>query len=465
VVGFTAPTGYTATLTDVSSDTADSDASPTTGKTQSVTLAPGENNPTLDAGFYLPPASLGDYVFVDTNKDGIQNAGDSPLAGVSVTLYLNGSAVATTATNASGLYSFTGLAPGTSNNYVVGFTAPAGYSATISNVGSDTADSDANTVTGMTQSVTLAPGENNPTLDAGFYLPSASLGNFVFEDVNKDGLQDAGDLPIAGAVVTLLQSGTVAGTTTTDINGLYSFTGLTPGIPYSVSFTTPVGFSTTTASNIGSNAAIDSDPVGGVTVPVTLTVNENNSTLDAGFVKAPTLLASLGNFVFEDVNKDGLQDAGDVPIPGAIITLLQSGTVAGTTTTDASGLYSFTGLTPGIPYSVSFTTPVGFSTTTTSNVGTNDAIDSDPVGGVTAPVTLTAGENNSTLDAGFVKAPTLLAGLGNFVFEDVNKDGLQDAGDLPISGAIVTLLQNGSVVGATTTDADGLYSFTGLTPG
>ncbi|MBO0948155.1 hypothetical protein J2I46_06145 [Fibrella sp. HMF5405] len=66
------------------------------------------------------------------------------------------SAVATTTTNASGPYSFTGLTSGTSNSYSVGFTPPAGYNATISNVGSDTADSDADPITG------------NTTLDVGF---------------------------------------------------------------------------------------------------------------------------------------------------------------------------------------------------------------------------------------------------------------------------------------------------------
>ncbi|MEZ0484993.1 SdrD B-like domain-containing protein [Fibrella aquatica] len=461
-VSFTTPTGYTATTPLAGTNTA-LDSNPINGITAPVTLTAGENNSTLDAGFYIIPASLGDYTFIDTNKDGIQNTGDVPLPGVTVTLFLNGSAVATTTTDASGFYSFTGLAPGTSNSYVVGFTAPAGYTATISNVGSDTADSDANPTTGRTQSVTLAPGENNPTLDAGFYLPTASLGNFVFEDVNKDGLQDAGDLPISGAVVTLLQSGTVAGTTTTDANGLYSFTGLTPGIPYSVSFTTPVGFSAATTSNEGSDDAIDSDPVSGITAPVTLTVDENNTTLDAGFVR-PIIPASLGDYTFIDTNKDGIQNTGDVPLPGVTVTLFLNGSAIATTTTDLTGLYSFTGLAPGTSnsYVVGFTTPAGY-TATISNVGSDTAdSDANPTTGRTQSVTLAPGENNPTLDAGFY-LPT--ASLGNFVFEDVNKDGLQDAGDLPIPGAVVTLLQSGTVAGTTTTDANGLYSFTGLTPG
>ncbi len=113
-------------------------------------------------------------------------------------------------------------------------------------------------------------------------------------------------------------------------------------------------------------------------------------------------LASLGDFVFEDVNLNGIQDAGDLPISGVTVTLLQSESAVATTTTSVSGLYSFTGLTPGIPYSVSFTTPSGFTTSTSANVG-DDALDSDAVNGLTGPYSLTAGENNPTVDAGFVR--------------------------------------------------------------
>ncbi|AUD02649.1 SdrD B-like domain-containing protein [Spirosoma pollinicola] len=354
--------------------------------------------------FKCPIASLGDYVFLDTNKNGIQDTGDTPISGVTATLYTNGVASATTVTDVSGLYSFTGLTPGTSNSYVVGFTAPSGYTATAQNAGSDdTKDSDADPTTGKTQSVTLAVGENNPTLDAGFYLLTASLGDYVFEDVNANGIQEPTDKPIAGVTVTLLSSGTLVANTTTNASGLYSFTGLTPGVPYSVSFTAPTGFTATT-QNTGSDDALDSDgnPVTGLTGVYTLTANENNTTVDMGYYKP----ASLGDFVFVDANKSGQQDAGESPMPGVIVTLVSNGTVIATTTTNSSGLYRFTGLTPDVPYSVSFTTPVGYTATTPLS-GTDKTVDSDPVNGITASVTLASGENNPTLDAGFYLAPAM----------------------------------------------------------
>ncbi|MBO0953144.1 SdrD B-like domain-containing protein [Fibrella forsythiae] len=168
-----------------------------------------------------------------------------------------------------------------------------------------------------------------------------------------------------------------------------------------------MSFSTTALSQNTFTAIFTGLVSDGATHLVTVSLPGCSTTSTA--YQAPTscsvvATASLGNYVFEDVNKNGLQDGGDLPIPGALVTLLQGGTLVASTTTDGSGIYSFTGLTPGLPYSVSFTTPTGFSVATAANVGTNDAVDSDPVGGVTAPVTLTAGENNLTLDAGFIRA-------------------------------------------------------------
>ncbi|MEZ0483144.1 SdrD B-like domain-containing protein [Fibrella aquatica] len=463
VVGFGKPAGYVPTTANVgTNDAIDSDASVATGLTGTYSLTANEYNPTVDAGFYKP-ASLGDYVFNDTNKDGVQNAGDTPIPGVVVTLYQNGSVVATTTTGATGLYSFTGLTPGTSNSYVVGFTPPAGYTATTPLSGTDaTKDSNVDPITGRTAAVTLASGENNPTVDAGFYQPTASLGDYVWLDVNKNGQQDPTETGVGSVTVTLCDatSGTVISTTLTDSNGAYLFAGLNPGsytvkfaAPANMTFTTPLTGGSTTDSNVSSVTAQK-----GSTAPVSLSAGENNMTIDAGLIP---LTAGLGDYVFEDVNANGQQDAVDKPIAGVNVTLLLSGTLVATTTTDAAGFYSFTGLTPGVPYSVSFTAPAGF-TATSQNTGA-DATDSDgnPATGLTGPYSLTANEFNPTVDMGYYKP----ASLGDKVFADNNRNGIQDTGDTPIPGVNVTLLSSGTLVATTTTDASGLYSFTGLTPG
>ncbi|GAB3960789.1 hypothetical protein GCM10028805_58840 [Spirosoma harenae] len=458
-VGFTTPAGYTATLANQGSDDdEDSDADPITGITQSVTLANGEANLSLDAGFYIKPASIGDYVFQDNNKDGIQNTGDTPLEGVTVTLYVNGVPTLTTTTNASGFYSFTGLTPGSSTTYSVGFTAPSGYTATLPNQGGDDEkDSDFDPITGRTQSFTLAPGQVDNSIDAGFYPLSAGLGNFVFEDVNHNGQQDTGEPGIPNVTVSLISSGTLVASTITDANGAYTFPGLTPGIPYSVSFTAPTGYSAT-LQNTGSDVTdSDGDPATGLTGVYSLTANEYNPTVDMGYYRP----ASLGDYVFADRNNNGIQDGPDTPLQGVIVTLISNGTVVATTTSDVNGAYSFTGLTTGTPYSVSFTAPANYTASTPLS-GTNNALDSDPINGITASLTLASGENNTTIDAGFIP-PT--AGLGNYVWNDVDHDGIRDPSEPVLAGVTVTLYINGVASMTTTTDATGFYSFTGLTPG
>src|SRR5207237_1186595 len=122
----------------------------------------------------ISQAALGDFVFNDLNANGIQDAGETGIAGV--TVMLSGDATATTTTDANGLYLFSGLTPG---SYQVKFTVPAGYMFSPQDQGSDDAkDSDANMATGMTSTVTLASGETNLTVDAGLFQ-KAALGDFV----------------------------------------------------------------------------------------------------------------------------------------------------------------------------------------------------------------------------------------------------------------------------------------------
>ncbi|WP_310589090.1 SdrD B-like domain-containing protein [Fibrella forsythiae] len=467
-VGFATPSGFVTTAANVgNNDAIDSDVQMVTGRTGTYTLVAGEFNPTVDAGYYKP-ASLGDYVFNDKDRNGVQSPGDTPIPGVVVVLYQNGSPVATTTTDVNGLYSFTGLTPGSSNSYSVGFTTPSGFTPTTPQSGTDTSkDSDVNPITGRSQSVTLSSGEYNPTIDGGFIQPTAGLGDYVFEDKNANGVQDAGDVPIPGVLVTLYTSGSAIRTTTTDANGLYSFTSLTPGTPYVVGFGQPAGFLPTLA-NVGTNDALDSDAsvATGLTGVYSLTADEFNPTVDAGFYKP----ASLGNYVFADVNRNGIQDAGDSPIPGVIVTLYQNGSVIATTTTDAIGLYSFTGLTPGTSnsYSVGFTTPDGY-TPTTPRSGTNVADDSDvdPLTGRSQSITLASGENNPTVDGGFIRN---LGAIGDYVWFDYNSDGQQGSTVLEpgVAGVTVQLFaaSNTTVpLATTTTDGTGKYLFDKLPSG
>jgi protocatechuate 3,4-dioxygenase beta subunit len=175
--------------------------------------------------------------------------------------------------------------------------------------------------------------------------------------------------------------------------------------------------------------------------------------------------ANLGDRVFLDANGNGVQDAGELGIGGVVVNLLDAnGTPTGlTTTTDASGNYSFANINAGT-YTVQFVAPSGevFTKTgqgtiaTDSNAGAN---------GLTGTISLAAGQTDNTIDAGLY----VPVSINTFVFGDNNADGISDGADVGLANIAVTL-QNGSNVTVVTvatgvTDATGHISFTGLPPG
>ena len=164
--------------------------------------------------------TIGDYVWNDTNADGIQSAGETGVSGVTVQLldstgkYLG----LTTTTDATGHYSFTNLVAGT---YEVGFVNPGAGTFTVANAGTLGADSVVNQATGISGPITVAAGTTNNTVDAGLILAQPVVINaVVFADTNGNGMQDAGETGIPGVTVNLLDAnGNVVTTTTTNSSG------------------------------------------------------------------------------------------------------------------------------------------------------------------------------------------------------------------------------------------------------
>ena len=458
LVGFETTTNLHLSPKDSGSDDAeDSDADPDTGYSDPVTLGSGEENWTLDAGMY-ELARLGDYVWLDTNGDGIQ---DSTEAGISnVTVYLYGAASnvqASTTTDASGYYAFTNLVPGT---YFVGFELPAGYQFTLQDQGGDdTADSDADPDTGQTTLITLESGQDDPTWDAGMYIP-ASLGDYVWLDANGDGIQDSTEAGISNVTVHLYDAASnVLESTTTDASGYYAFTNLVPGT-YFVGFELPAGYQFTLQDQGGDDTAdSDADRTTGWTAPTTLVSGQNDLTWDAGIYQP----ASLGDYVWLDKNADGIQDAGEVGISNIVVNLYDAETnLVGTTITDAAGNYLFDNLIPG-EYQLKFIRPAGYKFTQ-QDVGGDDAVDSDadPDTGQTAKITLVSGQNDLTWDAGIYQP----ASVGDYVWLDENWDGVQDPGEPGIPNVVIELLdEDANVIATTITDLNGKYLFSDLTPG
>ncbi len=143
-----------------------------------------------------------------------------------------------------------------------------------------------------------------------------SLGDLVWDDINRDGIQDSDEQGVKDIEVILLDSnGNEINRTKTDENGSYIFEDLDNG-DYQVKFTIPDGYMVT-AQNAGDDDTKDSDPDSDGTVNVTIKDNDD-FTIDMGIHKK----YSLGDYVWNDLNKNGIQDADEPGIANIEVELL-----------------------------------------------------------------------------------------------------------------------------------------------
>lgn len=414
-----------------------------------------------DAAAQACQGAIGDFVWLDQNQNGLRDPAESGLGINGVVLELrdsSGALVATKTTGAAtgsipGSYGFVLLCPGT---YTVAIVSgvPAGYVPTVSPAGADpTRDSSASPVL-----VTLSADQKDASVDFGFVTGcSGSIGDRVWNDLNQDGIQDAGEPGLPGIEVRLSSDGSPIGSAMTDGHGNYGFQGLCPG-NYTVEVVTPNGFAN--APTLGTtDVGLDSDESG---VVVSLGLNENNATIDFGLFASCD--GTIGDRVWFDTNRNGVQDAGELGIAGVTLELVgQDGAVIATTVTSGTGDYRFTGLCPD-NYTVRVvdaTLPDGVAATPTA-AGT-PANDSN--GSPAAVTVATTTSTDLTIDFGYFAPCT--GTIGDRVWADSDADGIQDPGEIGFSNVRVILRDRATnaVLAVDMTDINGGYLFEGLCAG
>ncbi len=622
-----------------------------------ATVTDGDSNLVVDFGFSPAPTyRLGNLVWLDTNDNGSVDLGEQGIGDVPVMLYADdGNGVLdlgtdtfmgldTTGTTGAdkGRYGFDDLPAGTyfvvvlwdstlagldssqvreadANNDVdndnnalpLGTTPSDGWASSAVELGAispkgetdePTGEVDDNTVVSA-EDGTYLDGRSNQTVDFGF-AERVRIGNQVWRDesdanasthvsTDNDGEFNGTEVGIGGVTVELWNDvdgdgfeaagdDVLVDTTTTSTEGNYWFDNLIPGEYYVAipsigsPFTTArssAGQSTATsdadndddgaplagylsvslevAAALGTAATGEQDAIepgdGSSTADANAEVEANGGTVvgtadanshldvDFGFVEVP--LYRVGNLVWLDANNNGIADAGEDPISGVLVQLLNAaGDVMAETVTDGSGEYLFENLAAGdysvrVPSSQTEELSGGLSITagaldnlasSTADAGDPDADadDNDDNGATvtggwqTGVLTLgssddavteteptnethrdggdddsgwaggTDARSNLTVDFGFYQ----LLRLGDIVWLDNGGTGasfdptLEDNGvydpsvELTISGVSVELFADGgdgvfdggsgddTSVGTTTT-VGGAYFFTGLTEG
>lgn len=172
---------------------------------------------------------------------------------------------------------------------------------------------------------------------------------------------------------------------------------------------------------------------------------------------------TIGDFVWEDLNRDGIQDVGEPGLPDIGIELYEYGTdiLVQSTTTDANGRYVFTGVPPSTYY-LKFFPPSEYAPTLPFQ-GDSQTENSDlTFDSEIAPFLLDVNENKFGIDGGYYKTGF----IGDLVWLDEDRNGIQDEGENGFPQVRVELFKEGEVelLASTLTDNDGIYSFTNLPP-
>jgi hypothetical protein len=387
---------------------------------QSMSFTSAQAHTLVNFGYFLD-ATISGQVYEDFNGNGGLTAGEVGLAAQTVFIDLNANDILdggepTAVTNSFGIYSFTGITPGT---YRVRVDVPAGWVRSSANPLSYTATSG-----------------GTGTYHFGLF-DTVNISGTVFDDTNGDATGQAGESGVGGFTVFMdaNNNGVLDGpelSTLTLTDGSFAFNNLGTG-SYRVRVITPNGRLRTT------------------TLPDVIAATSGLTSTTTLFGMFTTITVS--GSVFNDVNGDGVRQGGEAALPSRSVFLdnNSNGSVTSgepTATTDSAGAFVFSGLGPGV-HRVRSAVPAGWMLTTTNH-----------------DVTAVSGSDVAGRNVGFY----IYSSASGQLYNDVNGNGFRDIGDNAVSGRTVYLDANangtfdGGEVSAITSST-GAYSMTGVSMG
>ena len=370
-----------------------------------VTIVGGQVVSGIDFGNRLVTPSAGvkkGKKWNDLNGNGVMDAGEPGLAGWQIHLFSNTdpSFHLQTTTDDNGDYSFTELAPGlytacetVQSGWVQ--TAPAELLRALVSGDLVVDCSGLSGVSGLGYAFLIRSNETISGNDFGNRLsivpPTGQIGGLKWNDLNGNGIRDAGEPGLAGWQIHLFNNADASfhQQATTGADGTYNFTGLAPGT-YTVCETVQASW-TQTAPTSGANCS-SLTGVSGFGFALTLTANQSlqgNNFGNRQTIVPPT--GQIGGLKWNDLNGNGTREADEPVLAGWQIHLFSNADASfhQQATTGADGTYNFTGLAPGA-YTVCETVQVGWVQTAPTAV---DCSGRDGVSGFGYALTLT--ENQS----------------------------------------------------------------------
>ncbi|TVQ82235.1 MAG: DUF11 domain-containing protein [Micavibrio sp.] len=428
-------------------------------------------------------------VFRDANNNGIQDGGDTGIAGQLIELLdASDNVIATDTTDGTGAYSFTGLEPGTYS--VRQPNQPAGTSNGITTAGPVANGGTAGTPTGPTTvpsviaSIVLPP--NTIAADNNFaeIINGRSVLGTVFLDYNNDGVLNGDEYGLSNQTINLtgtdINGNPVSATTVTNANGDYSFTEIPPGT-YTLDQPTQPPGTTNGIVTAGSTGGVASNPtpttsrIENLDLTGANTISGGNNFAEVpGAVPDLTIAKTHAPSSFGEGSTTGVFTI----TPSNIGTVDTSGTVTIVDTLPA-------GMTVAAPATGTGWTCIGGIGDTTVTCTSTDVIAAGSSGNpISLRVAVAAGTSgqllvNTVVISGGGEPPGFdgnntatdtvaiadVADISGTVWRDFNHNRQIDAGEPRVEGWTVELVFNNIIVSTTTTAADGTYAFTGVAPG
>ena len=368
------------------------------------------------------------------------------------------------------IYTMSDLQSGSSESFEITYKIPLDYlvqsidnNVEITEDDGDDQDSDPETSIDVDEDGDGDTYDDDEALSTVTVVIGYNLGDYVWHDIDGDGIQDFNEPGVEGVFVRLYNSlGFLVDVKVTDASGYYLFEEVFPG-NYFIGVDLVDDYMAT-LPNQGNNNGRDSDLTdeNGQGTTAVFNLEDDDLTRDLGLVKC----AKIGETVWFDYNENDIEDLTENGINGMKVELYRFEPL-GWTLQD----FQFTGLKPGTPsddgyykfcvrpgrYYLKFLNPPQSLVLARPNRG-NDEIDSDVTNrfgpGTTDEINVRSGEEFCNIGAGYYPMGT----IGDYIWMDDNQNGMRESNEQGIEGVVISAINiEGVEVQSTVSQSDGSY--------
>jgi hypothetical protein len=376
--------------------------------------SPGQTESDRDFGNYRPFSTIQGVAFEDADRDSAYDPAEPFLPGWEIDLYdSSGRWIANRYADAEGEFTFLLFEPG---RYQIVETVEDFWESTLPGGDQPSYIVDMPTLGSVVGGL----------LFGAFHVPfTATIGGYLFNDVDHNGLQDLHESGVAGRIVEIF--GPMHRVDVTTESGAYTFENLPSGT-YLVRLRSHYAWMQTSPES---------------TYSVTLSAGQSVDSLVFGTYKL--LLGAIRGFLFNDLNRNGIREPGEPALEEWVVTTNGPEPWDITSGTDSTGRYMLEDLVAGThEVKVRLKQRWGRSLPPLQYV-----------------ITLADQEIKDSVDFGLFAMRT--GSISGTVFNDVNANQIRDPGEPTLGGREVRL--KGAAAGTVFSDSGGAYRFDSLWAG